>query len=271
MNMTTRRRMLLGGGTKKLPTEWKISQVLTATGVWKPEKNKWYRIHLYGKCADGKTGGRNGASYIPDQNGAIYSQTFWGGYGGAGGGTGGVAVHIFFSKNIESINITVDTSIVSFGNECSVTCGGGINAGTASGSENDTLYNGFKGGTGGRRGQETQINHVSQTNPTDGSKGENDGGDGGSKYENGGGGGGGARMYQNGMKYASLTGGGDGGMAGTVGSSAGNFDINNPISYGGGGGGGGARRYGQSSSGPTEYGKDGGAGSPGFIVIEEGA
>lgn len=244
-------------------------EMITQTTTWKPQSNGWYRIFCVGKSGDGI----NGSSFSTSSGG-----------GGAGGGSAGIAIGTYYFTTTSSVEITINTSLTSFGEYMTATAGangsgsgrqttdaaGGV-GGTANGGNKENL-SGFTGGLGGRG-----YRGVSDTSSRDGGPGENNGALGGTRADGKnsqcGGGGGGARlpdckyvastltMYKGGKGAGgtgvNYTGTGDGSLYPTT---------NPPTLYGGGCGGGGGRR-GNSNIDPISSGL-GSPGTPGCIIIE---
>lgn len=252
-----------------IPTGYEFLTCLTENTVWTPPEDGFYRINVFGKCADGTNGGsgspNTGTSGKP---------------GGSGGASGGFARSLLDLKTSDKINCTVNASITSFGEHLSATgATGQFGVGSGSGGNLFNL-NGFRGGSGGG-------GYTGYTQAQDGSPGENNGASGGFKPSGtgvykGGGGGGGARIpvpavdyddplyttytltslaqYRGGSAYYDSSGG--------PGSSYPAFNPNSPVIYGGGnGGGGGCDGEGVHKGGA---GGAGSAGSPPCIIIEKG-
>lgn len=266
------------------PENFDFYQIVTQTQEWSPQSSGWYNVYCVGGCGSGASGTRSERQ----------------GNGGPGGGSGAIARSILFLKTSDIIQITINTSLTSFGDYMSCTAGangdfsslvnkqylGGV-GGTANGGNKENL-NGFRGGSGGQGyDRRTGSNNKQQGWRMPGTQGENNGalggpagagstGSGGGLGGMTGGGGGGARLPSTKYTIESLTDytGGTGAYIyqddennrpGTNGSVYPNSFVSPPVLYGGGNGGGG----GATVSWGSQVAGTGSAGTPGCIIIEK--
>lgn len=280
-----------------IPDGYEFLTCLTQNTEWTPPEAGFYRITCIGKSGDGATGGTG--RYEKGTGGDHYGDwicTYYGGAGGIGGGTGGIARSVLDLRASEKIHCTVSTSVSSFGSHLSATAAVWNTPGEGKGG-NDFNTTGESGGSGGRGGYHKALNgYPAGSNTTYPANGENGGGNGargGQAYRpehyagEGGGGGGGGATYKLPPNIAyddplvttyivqSLANhyGGNGG-SGRNGSptAASSYPVFNPLApvwYGGGSGGGGASA-GSNSVNSSRSGAAGSAGSPGGILIEKG-
>ena len=278
-----------------VPDAYEFLTCLTQNIEWTPPEDGFYRITCIGKSGDGATGGTGrweqgtGGDHYGD-----WLSTDYGGAGGIGGGTGGIARSVLDLRASEKIHCTISTSISSFGSHLSATAAVWNTPGEGKGG-NDFNTTGESGGSGGRGGYHKSLNGYpsgsNTTYPTNGENGGGNGARGGQAYrpENyageGGGGGGGGATYKLPPDIAyddplvttyivqSLANhyGGNGGSgrngSPTAASSYPAFNPLSPVWYGGGSGGGGASA---GNSSTTRPGAAGSLGSPGGILIEKG-
>lgn len=293
-------KMRGGGGNHKPPEKWRFLQAFTSNGTFTMEKNKWYRVHVFGKSGDG------GNSRI---EAAQYTQSYSPGAGG--GGAGGYAQSILMEKQATAVPITINPSLSSFGSYMTAYAGArGNDSSTQYGAVNKTGGNGGAGGTavggnivnntggaGGRGGNSDTLGHVYDTTGAQaGARGGNAGGNGGAanylpagynysascSFEGGGGGGGGR---YNAPAYVGTMGAIGAGGYGNSGWETGSYSpcgkrqglggnappapgsSSPPVMYGGGGGAGGC--YGDTPGVLAIL--YGGTGQAGCIIIEVGA
>ena len=253
-----------------IPTGYEFLTCLTENTVWTPPEDGFYRINVFGKCADGG----NGQNGVYTFGGALTFRS--GGYGGA---SGGFSRSLLSLSTNDRINCTVTDAITSFGDYLSATgATGQTGVGKGSGGNLFNL-NGFSGGSPG-----------ASVNPSNGQAGGNNGGSGGVGFADpnplSSGGGGGARIPVPEVDYddplyttytvtslAQYRGGnaqvGYNQGSGYPGSSYPAFNPKSPVIYGGGNGGGGGHDN-DSYSSYVKRGGKGSAGSPACIIIEKG-
>ena len=155
------------------PSSFEFLYCVTVNTEWAPPEDGFYRINVFGKCADGGSG----------IGGQKQPQKWWRGYpGGAGGASGGFARSMLYLTTRDRITCTVNNSVTSFGNYLSATgATGQTGVGKGTGGNLSNL-NGFKGGSGAQGEPDGEKR---------GGNGENDGARGatGGWYSGGGGGG----------------------------------------------------------------------------------
>ena len=262
------RRISVGGGGG-LPDSWEYYTYLTQDTSWEVPADGWYRILLFGQCGSGGYGQNIGSNGL-------------GGGGGAGGGSGGYACSAYKLEKGAVIEITCNTSLVSFGDEMSVT--GGTNGGTNSlpsasanggtgGIATGGIIANLNGADGGKSGNTAAINGTMGGN--DGAPGGNgttrSGQDVSTQYATGGGGGAALARHESNEKYLGdikSCKGGNGGY-GLAGSRAtvypDPFATGTPVLYGGGCG------HGAFFNPPGEgNGFASNPGSPACVIIERG-
>ena len=256
------------------PKGFEFLTCITTTQEWTPPEDGFYRINVFGKCANGESaeGGSVGDNY-----------SF---YGGDGGASGGFARSLLSLTTQDRINCTVTNALTSFGDYLSATgATGATRVGKGSGGNLANL-DGFPGGFGGRPAS------YGDYNAAPGKRGGNSGASGGPALNDGwgggGGGGGGARIpvpevdyddplyttytvttlsnYHGGTGSVGHTSRSNG--SGTPGSSYPAFNPLSPVIYGGGNGGGGGNNDDESSR-YAHAGGRGSAGSPACIIIEK--
>lgn len=179
------------------------SQTFTANGVFVAPYSAVYTISMIGSKQKAGNGGTGAAGYYYRPSGSIYADAWAGGGGGGGGGQLITPPQISGTMQLnkgDTIPITINTSMVSFGSN--VSCAGGTPAanGVSPISNNDaeggsggageylptismppgwsTLQNAVAGNTGGS-GQNGDSSGSSMTGGIGGFGGDNGGGRGG--------------------------------------------------------------------------------------------
>lgn len=104
-----------------------IIRAFTSNTTWTVPDTTWYRIICVGKSGNGGSGGSYGSA-----------SGVWAG-NGAGGNAGGMAAGIYYLEKDTQIQVTVNSSITSFGEYMSTSYGGnGGNGGSVTGGNRGT-------------------------------------------------------------------------------------------------------------------------------------
>ena len=247
---------------------WKLHQVYDtrSPGIYEfsVDQPTWVRVTVVGKSADGTAGSDGGDDRDYES----------GGYGGNGGASGGIARRSILVMPDNPITVTINSSLVSFGEYLTATAATSWNAvGTVSGGEDFNL-NGNRGGTGGSGGYEGR--HPKPGNPGEASPGgtPTEGGIAGGLYRQGGGSGGGGQVPMPWEGYPGpptivragngVYGSSERYQTARPGENASFSVTESEVIVSGGGGGGGGGPW-QGSGGAA------GAGCPGAIIIETAA
>ena len=103
-------------GTHEVPMNFKFLEAYSTSGTWTCPATGKYRIYCFGACGAGGAGGSCGRSSAA------------GGGGGSGGNSGAVVVSDLNFTVGDTVPITINSSISSFGNEISAQAGaaGGV-------------------------------------------------------------------------------------------------------------------------------------------------
>lgn len=133
---------------KPQDTGWKLTKVYSTSNpgvfTYSVDKPTWARVTVVGKSGNGTSG--------TDSSDAARTRA---GNGGAGGASGGIARKSILLMPNEPVTVTINSSLVSFGEHLTATAAGTQGSvGTVSGGE-DFNINGNAGGYGGNGSAES--------------------------------------------------------------------------------------------------------------------